>query len=135
MIFLINVFYSHHLDISKINLATICLINFSFKIITKLLVVRLTTVMDSLIDSTQTAYIKDRLIMDNVVCAHEVLHQVKLFKTKGVLFKIDFEKTFDHVNWDFLLETLVGRGFGPKWMIWIKSYLREIKYVLILMVS
>jgi hypothetical protein len=49
--------------------------------------------MDSLIDSSQAAYIKSRLIMNNVVCAHEVLHQVKLSK-----IKIDFEKVFDRVN-------------------------------------
>jgi hypothetical protein len=54
--------------------------------------------MDSLIDSTQTAYIKGCLIMDNVVCAHEVWYQVRLSKSKNVLFKIDFEKTFNRVN-------------------------------------
>jgi Reverse transcriptase (RNA-dependent DNA polymerase) len=75
--------------------------------------------MDSLIDSTQTTYIKGRLIMDNVMCTHEILHQIRLSKTKGALFKIDFEKTFDRVNWDFLIKTLVGRGFGPKWINWI----------------
>jgi hypothetical protein len=36
--------------------------------------------MNSLIDQSQTAYIKSMMIIDNVVCAHEVLHQVKIFK-------------------------------------------------------
>lgn len=54
--------------------------------------------MDSLIDFTQIAYIKGRMIMDNVVCAHEVLYKVKLFKQSGVLFKINFEKAFDRVH-------------------------------------
>jgi hypothetical protein len=54
--------------------------------------------MDTLISYTQIAYIKDRNIMDNVVVATEVLHQVRIKKIKGVLFKIDFEKTFDRVN-------------------------------------
>ena len=127
-------FYNRTLDISKLNLASICLIpkkedassitnyrpinliNCSFKLITKLLADRLALVMDSLIDSSQTAYIKDRLILDNVVCAHEVLHQVKIKKQKGTLFKLDFEKAFDHVNWDFLLEILHARGFGEKFI-------------------
>jgi Reverse transcriptase (RNA-dependent DNA polymerase) len=109
------------------NYRPISLINYSFKIITKLLTDRLATVMDSLIDSTQTAYIKGCLIMDNVVCAHEVLHQVRLSKSKNVLFKIDFEKVFDRVNWDFLLETLVGRGFRTKWITWIQSILEGSK--------
>jgi chitinase len=96
------------------NYRLISLINYSFKIIIKLLADRLALVMDSLIDQLQTTYIKDRMIMDNVVCAHEVLYQVHVSKTKGVMLKIDFEKTFDRVNWDFLLETLKGRGFGLK---------------------
>lgn len=94
----------------------ISLINCSFKIITNILADRLATVMNYLIDNSQTAYIKGRLIMNNVVCAHEILHQIKISKTKGVLFKIDFEKTFDCVNWDFLLEVLKGRNFGDKWI-------------------
>jgi hypothetical protein len=40
----------------------------------------------------QTANIKGHFVMDNIVCAHKILHQVKLSKTKRVLFKIDFEK-------------------------------------------
>jgi predicted amino acid racemase len=66
--------------------------------------------------------------MNNVVCAHEVLHQVrKIKKTKSVLFKIDFEKVFDRVYWDFLLETLVGRGFGSKLIQWITNVLNGSK--------
>jgi Reverse transcriptase (RNA-dependent DNA polymerase) len=83
--------------------------------------------MVSLIDQSQTAYIKGRLIMDNVVCAHEVLHQVDISKTKGILFKINFEKAFYRVNWDYLLETLQGRGFGSKWIQWITEILKGSK--------
>jgi hypothetical protein len=135
------VFYNHELDIAKFNLASICLlpkkedaitirnfrpislINCSFKIITKLLADRLACMIDSLIAPSQTAYIKGRLILDNVVCAHEVLHQVKIKKQKGVMFKLDFEKAFDHVNLDFLLDVLHARGFGERFITWIKLIL------------
>ena len=133
-----NAFYHHELDVSKFNLATICLIpkkddtitvrnyrpisliNCSYKIITKLLANRLALVMDSIIDPSQTAYIKGRFILDNVVCAHEVLHQVKIKKQKGVLFKLDFEKAFDHVHWDFLFEVMHARGFGQKFITYFR---------------
>lgn len=131
---LVNAFYYHNLDISKINMASVCLapkradantitqfrpislINCNVKIITKLLADRLSLIMDSLIDYTQTTYIKGRCIMDSVVCLHEILHSVRENKVKGALFKINFEKAFDKVNWDFLLEILEGRNFGGKWI-------------------
>ena len=87
---LFTVFYSNSLDISKFNIASIylipkkevamtiknfrpiSLINCSYKLITKLLADRLATVMDTLIDSSQTSYIKDQLILENVVCVHEI---------------------------------------------------------------
>jgi Reverse transcriptase (RNA-dependent DNA polymerase) len=142
---LVNAFYFNQLDVSKLNLATICLIpkkkdaslitnyrpinliNCSFKIITKILADRLAKVMDEIIDYSQTTYIKDHYIMDNVVCVHEVLHQIKISKTKGVLFQIYFEKGFDRVDWDFLVETLKGRGFGTKWIEWITNILNDSK--------
>jgi Reverse transcriptase (RNA-dependent DNA polymerase) len=73
--------------------------------------------MDNLIVHTQTAYIKGRYILDNVICAHETLHSIRKNKNKYFLFKIDFEKTFDKVNWQFLLEILKGKHFGTKWIL------------------
>ena len=65
--------------------------------------------MDPLIDDSQAAYIKGRLIGDNIISAHEVLHQVRISKQKGVIFKLDFDKAFDRINWEFLLEVLQAR--------------------------
>lgn len=46
-----------------------------------------------------------------IVCAHEILYQVRLTKQKNILIKLDFEKAFDNVNWEFLLEILHARRF------------------------
>ena len=93
---LFQAFYNHELDVSKFNLVSICLvpkkadavtvrnfrpislINCSFKLITKLLTNRLSKVIDPLIDDSQSAYIKGRLIGDNIVTAHELLHQIRI---------------------------------------------------------
>ncbi|GKB56445.1 putative RNA-directed DNA polymerase [Tanacetum coccineum] len=39
--------------------------------------------------------------------------------------EVDFEKTFDSVNWDFLLTTMEKMGFGTKWQNWVKSCLES----------
>nr|CAD1844395.1 unnamed protein product [Ananas comosus var. bracteatus] len=41
------------------------------------------------------------------------------------LLKIDFERAFDNVDWDFLLDLLKARGFGEKWIRWINDLLRS----------
>jgi hypothetical protein len=37
--------------------------------------------------------------------------------------KLDYAKTYDNINWQILLDILEKRGFGGKWMSWIKRIL------------
>jgi hypothetical protein len=40
----------------------------------------------------------------------------------GVLFKIDFEKAYDKVKWEFLQQTLCMKGFSHKWCDLVKKF-------------
>lgn len=84
----------------------ISLINCSFKIFAKMLNNRLIKVANRLLASNQTAFIKGRYILESVVAAHEILHKVHRKKESGIILKLDYEKAYDRVSWDFLGDML-----------------------------
>ena len=98
----------------------ISLLNCSFKIFTKVLTNRLAKIVNRLISNCQSVFIRGRFILESVVTAHEVIHDVHVRKERGLVLKIDYEKAYDKVNLDFLYEILELRGFSPFWIILIK---------------
>ncbi|XP_019465331.1 PREDICTED: uncharacterized protein LOC109363522 [Lupinus angustifolius] len=104
----------------------ISLVGCIYKIISKLLTGRIKKVMHLIISYCQYAFIKGRCIMDGVVIVNEVIDQGKK-KNYGdcFIFKVDFEKAYDCVNWSFLLYMMERMGFCLKWRTWIKSCLQS----------
>jgi hypothetical protein len=92
----------------------ICLLNVSFKIFTKVMVNRMNGIASKLISPSQTAFILGKNIMEGVVMLHETIHEIHRKKMSGVILKLDFEKTYDKVNWEFLQQTLRIKGFSVK---------------------
>jgi hypothetical protein len=81
-----------------------------------LLTIRLDAVYQWLIAKEQCAFIRGRYILECVVVAHEIVHIVHKTKELGVILKLDYEKAYDRVNLDFLMELLRLRGFGDKFL-------------------
>jgi hypothetical protein len=94
-------------------------LNVIFKIITKVLTVRLIKVADKIIHPTQTAFVPGRHIHEGVVIIHEVLHELKKTHAKGIVLKLDFEKAYDKIHWSFLRNVLRKKGFCERWIDWI----------------
>ena len=136
---MINDFYLGSLDIARLNYGVItlipkvteannvkqyrpiCLLNVSFKIFTKLLADRLAKLAHKIVSPCQTAFIKGRYIVDGAVMLHEIVHELQSKNMRGVIFKIDFEKAYDSISWDFVDEVMQRKGFEDKLRGWIMS--------------
>ncbi|GKC76086.1 cysteine-rich receptor-like protein kinase, partial [Tanacetum coccineum] len=101
----------------------ISLIGCVYKVIAKLLAARLASVIGSIIGPNQSAFIGGRQILDGCLIANEIIRMAQLEDHKLLLFKVDFEKAFDSINWNFLLNVTRKIGFGDKWQKWISSCL------------
>jgi Reverse transcriptase (RNA-dependent DNA polymerase) len=89
------------------------LLNCSYKIFSKVLANRLQIALESIIGEAQCAFLNNRYILDSVITAHEILHHVHTSKESCLLFKVDFQKAFDFINWGYLFDTFTQRGFSP----------------------
>ncbi|GKA26171.1 RNA-directed DNA polymerase, eukaryota [Tanacetum coccineum] len=105
----------------------ISLIGSTYKIISKILANRLCLVLPDLISDVQSAFVANRQILDGPFILNELMSWCKHTKFKGMIFKVDFEKAFDSVKWDYLDETLKSFGFGLKWRNWISGCLNNAK--------
>ncbi|KAG7578919.1 Reverse transcriptase domain [Arabidopsis thaliana x Arabidopsis arenosa] len=96
----------------------ISLCNVLFKIITKTMVERLKPVMSKLIGPAQASFIPGRVSTDNIVLVQEAVHSMRRKKgRKGwMLLKLDLEKAYDRIRWDFLEDTLRAAGFSEVWV-------------------
>lgn len=64
---------------------------------------------------------------------HEILHELKSKKLEGVIMKIDFEKAYDSVKWEFVEQVMARKYFDSKLQQWIMSTIKGGKFVSILM--
>ncbi|MCI14793.1 LINE-1 reverse transcriptase like, partial [Trifolium medium] len=92
-----------------------------YKLIAKVLVTRLSSVMHPLIALNQSAFIKGRNLVDGVLVVNEVVDLAKRTGKECLIFKVNFEKAYDSVEWGFLEYMLRRFGFCEVWIGWMKA--------------
>src|ERR1041385_5244164 len=84
---------------------------------------RVAVMVPKLISPNQNAFAKGRNTMDGILSLHELLNYTHVRKRVGVVLKLDFEKAYDKVNWQYLLDCHKMRGFDGKWCKWVEQIL------------
>lgn len=88
--------------------------------VSKVLENRLKVLLPELIEPNQCAFIKDRLLLENVLLATELVknyHKDPIGRHK--VLKLDISKAFDSVKWSFILDTLQAMNIPDQFVHWI----------------
>ena len=80
------------------NWRPISLLNIDYKILTKVLALRIQTVMDKLLDPLQSSGVKDRNILNNVLNLENLIQYVEQNNLNAAFISLDNEKAFDRLN-------------------------------------
>lgn len=91
------------------------------KFLSKVLAKQLSAILGQIISCCQHAFVGGRQITVAILIANEVVDDIINNKRDDVICKLDMEKAFDNVCWNFLDYLLNRMGFGWKWRKWIRS--------------
>ena len=95
-----------------------------YKIVYKVLVNRLKIILPSIIDDSQSAFVPNRMIFDNIIVAHEMVHVMKTRRAGRTGFlaaKLDMSKAYDRIEWNFMEGVMRTLGFSTKWISMIMN--------------
>nr|GEW03781.1 RNA-directed DNA polymerase, eukaryota, reverse transcriptase zinc-binding domain protein [Tanacetum cinerariifolium] len=96
--------------------------NVIYKCISKIHTERLKWCLDKLLSKNQSAFFPKRHIQNNIMLAQELFNGYdRKVGPKRVALKVDIQKAYDTVNWQFLKDILKGFGFHDKMVDWIMT--------------
>ena len=65
---------------------------------------RLHQILDTIIAPEQTAYVRKRIIGENIRQLQDIIEYTSKFNLPGLVVFLDFEKAFDSLEWNFLFK-------------------------------
>ncbi|MCO5572277.1 hypothetical protein L7F22_026030 [Adiantum nelumboides] len=105
------------------NWRPITMLNCAYKIFAKALALRLKDHMSKWIRQEQKGFIKGRFILDNIVTLWEAMEYAEEVGQDYVFLKIDFDKAYDKLNWNYTIDALRHMGCGEKFCSMVKTLL------------
>ncbi|KAK1312391.1 hypothetical protein QJS10_CPA07g00440 [Acorus calamus] len=93
----------------------ISLCNTFYKLITKIMALRLQPLLPKLISKHQSAFIKGRSIHQNILLAHELIKYLNSGPHQACI-KVDLKKAFDSISWSYLEQVVKRCNFSDHWI-------------------
>ncbi|KAL6209299.1 hypothetical protein ACLB2K_020241 [Fragaria x ananassa] len=110
----------------------IALSNFVFKVIPKIMSLRLAFIASRIISPQQHAFVPGRNIADCIITTSECINLLDSKCHGGnVAIKMDITKAFDTLSWDSILHVLEAFGFHPTFVSWVRAILHSAKLSLL----
>lgn len=91
--------------------------------------------MPILVSDTQGVFVEDRLISDNIIVTHEMVHGLRTNNSvneKFMAIKTNMSEAFDRVEWNFLETLMEKMGFARKWVCWVMACVSTMSYTILL---
>lgn len=109
----------------------ISLCNTIYKIISKIIAVRMREILSMHISLDQHGFLKDRNIIEAVAITQEGLHFMHMRKMEAAFLKIDLKKSYDCTGWGFLRCLLIKIDININYLNWIMACVIDVKFVVL----
>jgi hypothetical protein len=106
-----------HADLD--NYRPITLLNADYKILATMLVARIAPLLDKLVPDSQTAFLPNRWIGDNILYHLEAIDYIQETETPAAMIFIDYAKAYDRVDYEWLFRCGKALGLPAAFLKWV----------------
>lgn len=117
---LITLIYKKDDRLDPKNWRPITLLCCDYKILSKVLTLRLKSVISSVVSSCQSCGVPGRFSGENVRLLQDIVNYANHADIGGTLLSLDQEKAFDRIDWNFMLSVLEKMNFGKSFCSWVR---------------
>ena len=111
----------------------ISLCNVAYKLASKVVANRMKVLLKDIVCENQSAFVSERLIIDNVPMAHELMDHINK-KRKGkdgeMALKLDMSKAYNRVEWRCLQKIIERLRFHERWIRIVMVCVSSVTYAI-----